>query len=195
MKSNKLPLIFVAIVAPFVLALGVQLAVAAQPKEDAVVLDKDGCSVDVSWVDGMETAQKVTISYDGVVSQTITIDDIVGDQSRKLVTLTAAEGTSIRVRLYVEGEIADEKTTTITKCPTATPTSVPATATPAPAATATPIPPIPTPIVIVTEKIVEVPVKVSPPSTGSAGLAAPADWDYGGGWDGGDGGFYAYFGW
>ncbi len=155
------------------LAITGNAASAAQPKEDSIALDKDGCSVDVSWVDGMETAQKVTISYDGVVSQTITIDDIVGDQSRKLVTLTAAEGVGIRVRLYVEGEIADEAVTTITKCPTATPTSVPATATPtapAPTATSTPVPPIPTPIVIVTEKIVEVPVKVSPPSTGDAGL-------------------------
>lgn len=173
----KLLAVFTALLIPFAAAFALT-ASAAQPKEDSVVLDKDGCSVDVSWVDGMEVAQKVTISYDGVVGQTITLDDIVGDQSAKLVTVTAAEGVSIRARLYVEGEIADEEVTVISKCPTptATPTStatsVPATSTPATAATSTPVPPIPTPIVIVQERVVtvEVPVKVSPPSTGDAGL-------------------------
>lgn len=168
----------VALVAYAALAVSGNIASAAQPKEDSVVLDKDGCSVDVSWVDGMEVAQKVTISYDGVVGQTITLDDIVGDQSAKLVTVKAAEGVSIRARLYVEGDIADEEATVISKCPTVTPTStsVPATSTPAPAATSTPVPPVPTPIVIVTERVVtvEVPVKVSPPSTGSGDCLAGA---------------------
>lgn len=152
-------------------ALGLSIAIAAQPREDSVVLDKDGCNVEVTWVDGMETAQKVTISFDGVVKQTIVLDDIVGDQSAVLATVSASEGVSIRVRLYVDGEIADEATTAITKCPTATPTatSVPATATPA--ATATPVPPSPTPVVIVqTVEVPKVVTVIQPPSTGDAGL-------------------------
>lgn len=174
---SKIPLFLTVPVIAIAALVAVNAVSAAQPKEDAIVLDKDGCSVDVSWVDGLEVAQKVTISYDGVVSQTISLDDIVGDQSQKLVTLTAAEGTSIRVRLYVEGEIADEETTTITKCPTATPTpqstATPApTNTPAPAATSTPVPPIPTPIVIVqTVEVPKVVTVIQPPSTGDGGLA------------------------
>lgn len=160
----------VLLVVPFLAAMAISVS-AAQPKEDSIVLDKDGCSVEVAWVDGMETAQKVTISFDGVVKQTIVLDDIVGDQSAVLATVSASEGVSIRVRLYVDGEIADEATTAITKCPTATPTatSVPATATPA--ATATPVPPSPTPVVIVqTVEVPKVVTVIQPPSTGDAGL-------------------------
>lgn len=161
----------VLLVVPFLVAMAVSVS-AAQPKEDSIVLDKDGCSVEVRWVDGMETATKATISLDGIVKQTITLDDIVGDQSTVLSTVTAPEGTSIRGRLYAGNEIIDEMTALITKCPTptatatATATSVPATATPVPP-TATAVPP--TPIVIV--QAVEVPViRVVPPSTGDGGL-------------------------
>lgn len=177
MTRFKVPILtWVAVAAAFLVILYggmffVQGASAAQPKEDEVVLDKDGCSVEVSWVDGMEVAQKVTISFDGVVKQTITLDDIVGDQSALLATVSASEGVSIRARLYVAGEIADEATATITKCPTVTPTStsVPATSTPLP--TMTPVPPVPTPIIIVqTVEVPKVVTVIQPPSTGDGGL-------------------------
>lgn len=178
----KVPILtWVAVAAAFLCLLygGVFLAhevSAAQPREDAVVLDKDGCDVEVSWVDGMETAEKVTISFDGVVKNTITLDDIVGDQSDVLATVSASEGVSIRARLYVDGEIADEATTAITKCPTATPApSVTPTSVP-PTATATPVPPtstpvVPTPVVIIqTVEVPKVVTVIQPPSTGSGGL-------------------------
>lgn len=171
----KLLGIFVALAVPFLAAAAISVS-AAQPAQDSVVLDKDGCNVELSWVDGMEVAQKVTVSFDGVVTQTFTLDDIVGDQSTVLANLSAAEGVSIRARLYVDNEIADETTAVITKCPTATPTSSPtATSTAAPVATATQVPVVvPTPIVITNtvEKVVtvEVPVKITAPSTGDGGL-------------------------
>lgn len=164
---------FLAIIAPFLIAGAVSIS-AAQPREDSVVLDKDGCSVELSWVDGLETTSKITFSVDGVVKNTFTIDDIVGDQSDVLLNYTGVEGQSLRARLYVGTEIASEATATITKCPTATPTSTATptnTATPVATSTATPVPPIPTPIVIV--QTVEVPVVrtvIQPPSTGDAGL-------------------------
>jgi hypothetical protein len=166
----KLLGIFAALLVPFLIAGALSVS-AAQPKEDSVVLDKDGCTVDLSWVDGLEVAQKVTLSFDGIVKNTYMLDDIVGDQSAILATVTAPEGTALRARLYVDNEVADEATTTISKCPTATPTSVatstpvPATSTPQPTAT---VPPVPTPIVIV--QTVEVPVKITAPSTGDGGL-------------------------
>jgi hypothetical protein len=159
----KLLGIFAALLVPFLIAGALSVS-AAQPAEDSVVLDKDGCTVDLSWVDGMEVAQKITLSFDGVVKNTYTLDDIVGDQSAILATVSAPEGTALRARLYVDNEVADEATATITKCPTATPTSV-ATSTPQPTAT---VPPVPTPIVIV--QTVEVPVKITAPSTGDGGL-------------------------
>lgn len=163
---------------------GLQHSYAAQPKEDAVVLDKDGCDVAVSWIDGLQVSQKITVeSIVGAVVtplDTITLNDTVGDQSETVTTVTAPEGTTIRARLYVDGEISSEDSALITKCPTATATptstatSVPATSTATPAPTSTPVPPIPTPIVVIQERVVtvEVPktVVISPPSTGDAGL-------------------------
>lgn len=183
-----LPIIALA----FYVAVGGPGAVQAQqPADDAVVLDKDGCAVEVNWIDGLDVSQRITVeTIVGAVvtsTDTITLNDTVGNQSATVDTVTAAEGTTIRARLYVSDEIASEDVTVITNCPTATPTatptstatSVPATATPtSPPATATPVPPTPTPIVItntvIQERVVtvEVPrtVVISPPSTGDGGL-------------------------
>lgn len=171
---NKIQAMVFAAIAGFALFAAIGVAVAAQPKEDSIVLDKDGCNVEVRWVDGLEVASKVTISFDGVVKQTITLDDIVGDQSAVLASVSGSEGTSIRARLYVGNELADEATTTITRCPTATPsptaTNTPA-ATSTPAPTVTPVPPVPTPIVIVqTVEVPKIVTVISPPNTGDGGL-------------------------
>lgn len=197
-----LPLIAIA----FYVAVGGPGAVQAQqPAEDTVVIDLDGCAGGViNWRDGRELATRAVIDIENVALPAITlVDDVGADNSRTIATFSASPGDDVRVRLYNGEELLSEDSATIPACPTATATatptstatSVPATATPSP--TSTPVPPPPTPIVVIQERVVtvEVPrtVVISPPSTGSAGLAAPADWDYGGGWDGG--GFYAYFGW
>lgn len=181
MKLNPLQGIVLASAigaAIFALVINVGLATAAQPREDSVVLDKDGCDVEVSWVDGLQVSQKITIeTIKGAIVtpvQTITLNDIVKDQSEVVATVTAPEGVTVRARLYVDDEVTSEVSTTISKCPTATATptstSTPA-ATSTPLPTMTPVPPIPTPIVIV--QTVEVPVVrtiIQPPSTGDGGL-------------------------
>ena len=172
----KLLALFGALLTPFLIATAITVS-AAQPKEDSVILDKDGCDVEVSWVDGLQVSQKIVIeTIKGAIVtpvQTITLNDIVKDQSDVVATVTAPEGVTVRARLYVEGsETPVEASALITKCPTATTTPM-STSTPAatstPLPTMTPVPPIPTPIVIV--QTVEVPViKVVPPSTGDGGL-------------------------
>lgn len=123
----------------------------------------------------MEVATKATISLDGVVSSTVNLDDIVGDQGKVLFSITAAEGTTVRARLYAAEGIIDEVSTVITKCPTATATPT-NTATPAPTSTpvlptATAVPP--TPIVIFVPAATVAPsitTVISPPKTGDGGL-------------------------
>lgn len=174
-----LPLIALALLG-FAYATGAAPAQAQQPSSDSLDIDLDGCSgFTLRWIDGRDDSTRITIAIGTPPAiTTISLDDVTGDQGG-LFSFEADPGDLVRARLFDGEEELDEVTATIPACPTATATptststSVP-TATNTPAPTSTPPAPVPTPIVIVTERIVEVPVVktiIQPPSTGDAGLA------------------------
>lgn len=144
---------------------------AQQPGLDSLDIDEDACTVSVEWIDGTDDTETIEVFVNDIRTVNLTINDIVGNQGRVVAEFEADEGDEILAVLTANGgEDEYSQKIEVGECPK--PTS-----TPAPAPTATPIPtvaPIPTPIVIVqekvVEKIVEVPVKVSPPSTGDGGL-------------------------
>lgn len=173
----KLGIIFAALLTPFLIATAVSVS-AQQPNVDDIDIDVSGCGYTIEWIDGTQTALKLTYSVNGVTKPAINLDDVVGDQSQILVDAKGNEGDKIRAVLDLSGDAPDVvRNATLGACPTststatATPTNtaVPSTATPLP--TLTPVPSIPTPVVII--QTVEVPVVrtvIQPPSTGDAGL-------------------------
>ena len=193
------------------IAVSASIVTAQQPALDTLDIDEFGCVITVEWNDGTDDTEQIEVYVDGARVYNFVWDDEIGDRSRDVVTFTAAEGAEIEAVLTANG---GETTYTVDEiagpCPTPTATPRPPTATPTPVpptATATPQPPVE----IIRERVVEVPVLVfptatpvpqqpltilRPPSTGGAGLAAPADWSWGGGsCCGNSGGFYQYFGW
>lgn len=181
-RSRDLPrlILFTLIAMAIVLALATLAipAQAAQPREDSVDIDQGpACLISVEFIDGTQDTETIEVFVNDIRTLNIVFNDVVGDQSQTVATFTAKPGDDILARVTA-GEDEHEDTLTVKDCPapTATPTN---TATPAPTSTATPLPtatpvaPIPTPIVIVTERVVEVPVTrtiIQPPSTGDGGL-------------------------
>lgn len=207
MKHPKAPLFVLlpifALAVFFATGMQTQYAHAAQPKEDSIDVDLNGCSGGVIlWTDGQQTSTKIVTTINSV-SSTIALLDAVGEDNSRSFDFKAAPGDAVIVDLYVSNELAQTVKRTIPACPTATATAttVPATATPAP--TSTPVPPSPTPIVITNTVIQERIVvatpapstgSVRPPSTGSAGIKADWSWGGGNGGSGYDPSWYCYFG-
>lgn len=191
MRLNRIPIFvalpIIALAVYFGAGLNAYQAHAAQPREDGIDVDLAACGGGtVYWFDGLQVAAKATISVNGIVKTTVTLDDIVGDQSGVIASFTAVPGDNVIARLYVGSEVVDSVERTIPACPTATATAtatatntaIPATSTPVP--TSTPAP-TQTPIVItntvIQERVVVATPVVSasastvrPPSTGDGGL-------------------------
>lgn len=175
-------------------------ATIVQPSEDSVDIDLTGCAGGtVELIDGTQLTTKITLSINGVVTNTVNFDDTIGqDDSGTVITFTAKPGDELIAKVYNGSEVLSQDTATVPVCPTATATATAtatstATATPThtatPASTSTPAPTA-TPIVVtntiirevpvITERILQAPAAtpatitvIRPPSTGDGGLLSP----------------------